>query len=243
MPLKEEMERQGNWLFRWRSYLPLALLPLLAWALVDAGFARQTSAPWDLVSLGVASLGFLVRILTVGCVPAGTSGRNVARQVAYQLNSTGIYSTVRHPLYLGNFFMATGVILFLRSPWFTVVFALVYWMYYERIMFAEEEYLRGRYRQAYVRWASRIPAIIPSFRHYVPAVLPFSLRTVLRREYPGLLGLATAFTALAAIRSVLSQGKLDPGPGWVFFFGTSVLLALVLRTLKHRTSYLSLAGR
>jgi len=27
-----------------------------------------------------------------------------------------MYSAVRHPLYLGNFLMALGVVLFLRSP-------------------------------------------------------------------------------------------------------------------------------
>lgn len=233
MPLKEEMESQGNWLFRWRSYLPLAILPLAGWAVLDADFLKQEPGPWDAVAMAVSALGLLVRVLVAGFVPAGTSGRNVAKQEAYQLNSTGIYSTMRHPLYVGTFFMALGTVLFLRSPWFPLVFSLAYWMYYERIMFAEEEFLRRKYRSRYVRWASRTPAIVPSFARFAPASLPFSLRTVLRREYPGVLGLAFAFTLLALLRRFGSHGDWAIPVGWWFLLGASALLYLTLRTLKH----------
>jgi len=199
MALKEEIERQGNWLFRWRSYLPLLILPLAFWAAADAGFSRQEPGSWDVVCFVVSCLGLAVRVLVAGFVPAGTSVRNVAKQEASRLNSTGIYSTMRHPLYVGNFLMALGVVLFLRSPWFTLVFALAYGLYYERIMFAEEEFLRRRYRAGYEKWAARTPAVIPSFSSFAPPSLPFSLRTVLRREYPGVFGLAFAFTLLAAL--------------------------------------------
>ncbi len=172
MALKEEIERQGNWLFRWRSYLPLLILPLAFWAAADAGFSRQEPGSWDVVCFVVSCLGLAVRVLVAGFVPAGTSGRNVAKQEASRLNSTGIYSTMRHPLYVGNFLMALGVVLFLRSPWFTLVFALAYGLYYERIMFAEEEFLRRRYRAGYEKWAARTPAVIPSFSSFAPLLAP-----------------------------------------------------------------------
>jgi protein-S-isoprenylcysteine O-methyltransferase Ste14 len=242
MPLKEEIERQGNWMFRWRSYLPLVLLPVAAWAFVDAGFARQSPGPWDLVCVAVSFLGLAVRVLVAGFVPAGTSGRNVAKQEAYALNQTGIYSTVRHPLYLGNFLMALGIVLFLRSPWFSLVFALLYWMYYERIMFVEEEFLRRKYRSRYERWAEKTPAIIPSLARYAPPALPFSLRTVLRREYPGVFGLAFSFTFLAILRGFLSGVDQRSLAGWVFFLGAAMIVYGVLRTMKH-AGHLSVPGR
>jgi len=72
------IRKPGELLFRWRSYLPLALAPLLVWALVDAGFARQSPSagsrlPGDLLP------GFGVRILVAGHAPAEL-GRNVAKQ-------------------------------------------------------------------------------------------------------------------------------------------------------------------
>ena len=45
---------------------------------------------------------------------------------------------------------------------------LVFWLYYERIMLAEEEFLRARYGKAFDDWAARTPAFLPNFRHWVP---------------------------------------------------------------------------
>ena len=55
-------------------------------------------------------MGFLFRAWAIGTTPAGTSGRNTKEQVAEVLNSTGIYSIVRHPLYVGNYFMWIGIV-------------------------------------------------------------------------------------------------------------------------------------
>ncbi|MGB8874133.1 MAG: hypothetical protein WCC75_12145, partial [Desulfobaccales bacterium] len=44
-----------------------------------------------------------------GLPPRGTSGRNTQGQVAETLNTTGIYSLVRNPLYLGNFLIWLGL--------------------------------------------------------------------------------------------------------------------------------------
>ncbi len=243
MPLKEEMENQGLWLFRWRSYLPALMLPVLAWALRDARLSTQVPSAWDLVCVGVSFFGLFLRGLVAGFVPGGTSGRNVARQEAAHLNQTGIYSLMRHPLYVGNFFMALGPVMFIRVPWFILVFALLYALYYERIMFAEEEFLRKKYKGAYEKWASRTSAIFPFGGRWVPPSLPFSLKTFLRREYPGFLGLALAFNGLVFLRYFVS-GKDHPiHQGWFLFLGAGLVLYLFLRTIKHHTRWLSIPGR
>ena len=51
----------------------------------------------------------MIRIYTVGTTPAGTSGRNRDKQIAEKLNKTGVYSIIRHPLYLGNLLIWLGV--------------------------------------------------------------------------------------------------------------------------------------
>src|SRR5688500_9351479 len=101
MPLKEELENSGNWLFRRRSFIPLVLC-VFAIAVMyfypDTTHQFITSKSWRIVCLLVTALGLAIRALTVGFTPKGTSGRNTAGQVADQLNQTGIYSLVRHPL-------------------------------------------------------------------------------------------------------------------------------------------------
>jgi protein-S-isoprenylcysteine O-methyltransferase Ste14 len=140
MALIEEMNKSGNWLFRWRSFLPLVLYVLAASVI---WFELDTDNPlfdktWAWTCLGISFFGQLIRVVTIGYTPKGTSGRNTKEgQVAEVLNHTGIYSIVRHPLYLGNFFMWLGIIMYVGNWWFTLTSCLLFWLYYERIMFAE----------------------------------------------------------------------------------------------------------
>ena len=139
-----------------------------------------------LVCLAVAMAGQKVRGLCVGFTPRGTSGRNTKEgQVAESLNTLGMYSMCRHPLYLGNLLMWLGIVMYMGHLWFAVAFLLVYALYYERIMFAEEQFLRGKFGQAYLDWAAGVPAFWPALGRWKSPEVGFSLRNVLKREYNG----------------------------------------------------------
>ena len=142
------------------------LLPLLRQALADAGTEvseldgiAYTAGPGLVGALltGAAlsilsTLGLALRAAVVGRTPHRTSGRNTLEQVADSLNTTGMYSLVRHPLYLGNFVGWLGVALFPRDPVVLLGSVLAYAIYYERIMMAEERFLRGRFGGAFERF-------------------------------------------------------------------------------------------
>jgi len=247
MALREEFEQSGNWLFRWRSYVPLVLmLPMLA-AMHHPDFLCQDRGgldAWALVCLAVSLAGLAIRVVTVGHVPRGTSGRNTHEgQVAEVLNTSGIYSVVRHPLYLGNFVIWVGIAMFCRLWWLTAIFALAFWIYYERIMFAEGEFLRRKFGGAYLAWAEKTPAFLPRLTGWRRPELPFSLRTVLRREYPGLFAICACFFALEAYQRVVIRGEWRPNPLWTGVFIAGLLAFLALRTLKRRTMLLVVDGR
>ena len=93
MALTEEFQTQGEWLFRWRSYLPLVLLGLigLAFQQSDGHFEGGYHDYWEFICLGTSFLGLFVRVITVGHAPERTSGRNTKRQIADVLNTTGMY--------------------------------------------------------------------------------------------------------------------------------------------------------
>ncbi len=188
MALQEELKTQGDYLFKNRSFLPLIILVigLLVFA-YSQYYKTESNQNWfsenfNFICLAISLLGLVIRIITVGFTPKNTSGRNTKNgQVAEEINNTGIYSVVRHPLYLGNFFMWLGVAMLTANAWFTVAFILFYAFYYERIMYAEESFLRGKFGEAYLKWAEITPAIIPSFKNYKKPVRSFSTKKVLAK--------------------------------------------------------------
>src|SRR5215213_5236414 len=200
MTLKQDLVAQGNWLFRNRSWVPLVALAGLLAALPFAPTppAGHDRLLWEGFCVALSLAGLAVRAAAVGCKPRGTSGRNRRVQNAHELNTTGLYSAVRHPLYLGNALMWTGIAIFPRV-WVAAVFVgAFFWVLYERVMLAEEEFLRLKFGAEFERWAERTPAFVPAPRRWRRPELPFSLRAVLKAEYPGFLAMAIVFTALLA---------------------------------------------
>jgi|SRR5690625_3010979 len=242
----EKFEAAGQWLFRWRSYLPLALLAVVIPAMHGFSYpdgSQDYDRLWEVFCLFVSCIGLFIRAYTIGHAPRGTSGRNVANQLAERLNQTGIYSMCRNPLYLGNFFMILGVVSFVRVWWVDVIYALAFWLYYERIIAAEEAFLSEKFGATYADWKSRTPVFVPNPRLWKPNVLPFSLKTVLRREYPGFFAVIAAMTMLEVGGDYVISGRFEYDPMWVglFFFG--LVVYLVLRTLKKKTTLLDVEGR
>jgi protein-S-isoprenylcysteine O-methyltransferase Ste14 len=245
MALSNELQAQGDWLFRWRSYLPLVLLSLLAIAMKHPQFpfgSLELHEVWEEVCLGISFLGLLVRATTIGYTPALTSGRNTKCQIADTLNTTGMYSIVRHPLYLGNFLIGFGIVLVCWVWWLPAIYSLVFLAYYERIMFAEEAFLHRRFGEEFERWAASTPAFWPRFSQWRRPALPFSFRNVLRREYTGLLVVVAGHSSIEFAEHFLLK-NYGVQPFWMILACGGVGGYLALRALKKHTTLLNVPGR
>ena len=245
MALVHEFENSGNWLFKRRSWLPVFIVVI---GIVVMYLGNRQAILFDLrdemIFLGVSMLGQIIRIITVGFTPKNTSGRNTVNgQVADELNVTGVYSILRHPLYLGNFFMWLGPVLFLRSFWFTVVFVLFYWLYYERIMFAEEQYLRKKFGDIYDRWSEKVSAFIPVRFNFIRPALPFSFRNVLKREYNSFINIFAIFIILDLFRNYFLSERIYVTDLWICLFGSAFGIWAIIRTIHKKTSWLEVEGR
>lgn len=241
MALSHELERVGNWFFRWRSYLPLLLLLLFLLALKDFSYLspqNYINRLWELFCLGIASIGLLLRIMTVGYVPRGTSGRNTRKQVAEVLNTTGMYSVVRHPLYVGNFIMWLGISLFFHLWWFTLLIALIFWVYYEKIMYAEEAFLHRQFGDQFLVWAEKTPLFIPDFSLWQAPAMKFSVKSALKREYASFFAMIAIFIGLKIITGLWVERSLALDPMWLGIFLGSLGFYLMVRFLKKKTPFL-----
>jgi Phospholipid methyltransferase len=185
-----------------------------------------------------------MRVATVGRAPGGTSGRRtVGGPSASALNTTGMYSVVRHPLYLGNYFQWLGVAMIPRNPWVAVTVSLAFWIYYERIMFAEEEYLRRTFGAEFERWAAETPAFIPDFARWKSAALPFCWRTAIQREHSGAFGLVVAFAFVCVLQDAVSARHFTMDPFWFIAVALATVTYATLRLVSRRTKLLRVPGR
>jgi len=133
------------------------------------------------------------------------------------------------------------VALFTQSVMLALVLALVLLPYYERIIAAEESFLVQSFGQPYRDWAAATPAFIPRLTGWVRPALPFSLKTVIRREQ------ASVFAAVLALYLVkLGLHGLGAAPmptGWHWLLAIAAVFEGLAVLAKTRTTWLNVAGR
>lgn len=251
--LQQELVRQGNWLFRWRSYLPFLILPLAAASFRNSGwfidtFGNGLEEAWDIACYVLALVGLGLRIVIVGYVPSGTSGRNAVEQRADVLNTSGMYSVVRHPLYFANFIVFIAFILLFKSLLLVLFMALAYFLYYERIMLAEEQFLEGKYGESYRAWAGKTPAFLPRLTGFVRPSLPFSWRSALVREFHTLFLISAAFALVEMLEALILEKQnfsewIADEPVWMVVFVAIATIYVCMYTIKKRTNWLKVKGR
>jgi protein-S-isoprenylcysteine O-methyltransferase Ste14 len=246
MALVQSFEKQGNFLFKYRGQFPVLLFILSVPFICLTDYTLINYKEHNLfmfTAILISVLGFLVRFYTIGTTPKGTSGRNTKEQVADVLNSSGMYSMVRHPLYLGNYLIWLGISLASFNIYFVVIMSLLFWIYYERIMFAEERFLERKFGEDYLNWASKLPAFLPSILNFKESDTKFSIITVLRREYASVLAAVVGFTFIEVLRTYFSTNNWSISDCTAVMLVGTIVLVLILRSLKHYTSILVEKGR
>ncbi len=146
-------------IFDYRSYTPI---PLLVVVLILA----QPSG-WSLIlGISLAIVGELLRLWAVA--HAGSATRTTAGAGGDELVMTGPYAHLRNPLYLGNFFMTTGlgVAAWAWMPWMLLIIFLLFAVQYGMIVSLEEEYLRSKFAQLYAQYCHNVPRYLPRLKPF-----------------------------------------------------------------------------
>jgi protein-S-isoprenylcysteine O-methyltransferase Ste14 len=245
MPLLQEMEQQGLVMFKYRGILPVIIILAGLGVYIhtkvtgnEVTFIDETY--FEFVCLAVALFGGIIRAYTVGYTPFNTSGRNIDSQVADTVNTIGMYSIVRHPLYVGNFFCSLGIAMLTQNLWFVLFFIAVYWLYYERIMFAEEQFLTKKFGDRYTSWASVTPAFICNLTLWKKNQVTFSFRKVIRGEKNIFFYIFLIIFIFSVAGEFVVNGKVEfIRPYWAIACLVWVLIYIVLKLLKEYTHILT----
>ena len=122
-----------------------------------------------------------MRIWAVGY--AGGSTRATSLGAARDLVTTGPYSYVRNPLYLGNFLLSFGVCIIANVLWLIPVFIIGYFIQYLPIIVVEETYLLESCGPVYQTYREQVPRFFPYFRPYSsPSEHDFSWARAIKSE-------------------------------------------------------------
>jgi protein-S-isoprenylcysteine O-methyltransferase Ste14 len=148
----------------------------------------STRSLW--VGGGIAVAGALLRLWAAGHIEKGKV-----------LTQGGPYAFTRHPLYLGSFFMALGMIIAGQSYWLLLAFISFFAIFYYPVMKAEEQELLNGYGEEFTEYTRRVPMFIPGFRCAGYASSSFLWSRVIRnREHRTITGLVLALILLVGIR-------------------------------------------
>lgn len=233
-----ELARSGKRLFFIRGtyiYITIAISVLIAWCSKDWGPFKTAfgDCAWFWLSLGVASAGAIVRVFTSGWAALGTSGRAKVAAEASELNTTGPYSLVRNPLYVGRILNFTGLAMLSGSWVFGVIVFLLGVLIYERISIYEEEFLREKFGAAHAEWAKDVPALLPRLHGWVKPKYPFWWKRMIWREQNKLFLLATTVFLTWFARLDFNFDALTPAQwNWIYAFAALVVVRFIIGGLK-----------
>lgn len=239
---QQELARSGKFLFVIRGtyiYAVIAIAALIAWCSKDAGpFATATGdCAWFWASLGVATLGAVIRIFTSGWAALGTSGRVKAAAEAAELNTTGPYSLVRNPLYVGRIINYTGLAMLSGSWVFGVITLLLSILIYERVSIYEEEFLRGKFGQAHSDWAQDVPALFPRFHGWVKPKYKFWWKRMIWRERQKVFLLGTGLFLTWFGRLDFNTANIPADQHWALPAWGALAAAFLLTEIGSWTGY------
>lgn len=128
---------------------------ILLW--VCAFFTEPAGEPRILAGFLIAAIGQLWRIYAAGVIYKNR-----------KLASTGAYSLVRHPLYLGNFLILAGFALACANWIVVAVVAFFFLFYYPTAIRYEDSKLEGIFGDDWRAWSKDIPAMFPTGLRWKP---------------------------------------------------------------------------
>ncbi len=236
----QELAKAGEFLFKIRGkYLNLVIITsgLIAYLRQDSGpfDSAVGDRVWFWAAFAVASAGALFRIVTSGHAALGTSGVTKKTAVAAELNTTGPYSLVRNPLYVGRILNFTGIAMLSGSWEFAMFVMFVSILVYERISVYEEAFLLREFPEDHAKWAKNVPFLLPRLRGWVKPKYPFWIRRCIKREDKKVVSLFFAVVLCDFASRGFDINKLPEFPIWYYTWAFVYALYLVSRSLRKFT--------
>jgi protein-S-isoprenylcysteine O-methyltransferase Ste14 len=124
---------------------------------------------WEVSGIALIFFGQLLRVSSRGYKSECSKNGNA-------LVTSGPYSMVRNPMYLGILLIGAGVVLFLFHWWVFLIFLAVFISRYLGLFAKEEAVLTRAFGKSYQEYMKKVPRLLPR--------LDFLVKTDIRRFLP-----------------------------------------------------------
>lgn len=235
----------ADWLLRSRRYAPLLIVPVVALAVIGYAWpfdSLEFHETWEIRCLLLSFVGLAIRMLAAGHMPGNSSGPENSRLTS-TLNTDGLFSIVRHPRYLADFGIGLGVVLIPFVWWLPVIYSLAFCLYFTRIIGIEEEGLRKKFGKRFDEWAAVTPALFPRLSQWRPANRPFSIRTALKHEHPGLFIVIALHSSIEWLEHLILDRRVMLEVFWIVLAVVGLTAYLLVRHLEKHTHVLNVQPR
>ena len=178
----------GNAFFKIRSFTPIPFILAVVY------FANPTLLT-TIIGLFFTLTGEMLRIWSVGYV--GGSTRATTLGASRDLVTTGPYSYVRNPLYLGNLLISLSICIIANVFWLTPILVIGYLVQYLPIIAVEEAYLLESCGSVYESYQEQVPRFFPQLHAYQSSSThDFSLTRAFNSEKRTLTAIVIVIAAL-----------------------------------------------
>lgn len=242
MKLQNQILHVGKYLFQYRGQIPILLILIAAPVIYKSSYyakmPMETQSILKCIAILIALSGLMIRFVTVATTPTGTSGKNRKKQVADQLNTSGIYSIVRNPLYLANYLIWLGLSIYSLSYLLVIITSLFFFIIYEKIILVEEDFLTKKYQEKYKIYSTQTPCFVPNLNNYIKSNINFDFKKIIREEYSPTLSTIISFIYIDILSHYAFTNVIYLNKTHIIIILISVSIVLMLKILKSYTSLL-----
>lgn len=151
----------NHWFVRKRIAISLAVFVLVLPALL---FIQHSWPEESFLDFTLDALGFA--FIAVGVIGRLWCTLYIGGRKHEELQVTGPYSIVRHPLYLFSLCLALGLSALSENPLILLISVTYFTVQYFATIRHEETALRTKFGVVYEEYTRRVPCLLPSCRHW-----------------------------------------------------------------------------
>lgn len=176
-----------------------------------------------LIGASIFTTGVLLHVWAAGCLTRGS-----------RLVSWGPYAVIRHPLYMGNFLMDSGIVAAGGHPLFLAYFIL-FFLAYRHTLRREHADLLSLFGEEYQRYKARVPAFFPFRRPlWKDLFTGFHFKNLRRNKEMTRIIRYPAYPLLALLRrAILLQGPSILYTPFFLYAASAVVLLLGSSALER----------